>query len=240
MTTTQITYGPADRPTTVDLTPGDIVNIETTNGAQVLGTFVSLSAAKGVRLHDGRKYVTRRVASIAAITVGRTEELSDEDVAAELPAPAAAPVEVVEKPELVVAPLKVRRRVSRGVKRLGEAPSEAISAKGRTRDYSTPEKAAQHDAADARHAARIAAPVEVAPAAPAPVVTVSDVFDPDPIVDGKHLSELRFPEVMKLAQKYRTPGRGIARIAALREGVARAIHAETAVRIRAAAALIEA
>lgn len=195
--TTQITYGPADRQTSIKLTPGDIVNIESANGAQVLGTFVSLSAVKGVRVHNGRKYVTRRVASIVNIIVGRATELSDEDVAAELPAPAPAPV--VEAPAV-------------------EAPAAP--------------------AAPAVHAADDAAVAEAdAPAAPAPVVT--DVFDADPIIDGQRLSEMRFPEVMKLAQKYRTPGRGVARIAALREGVAKAVNAETATRIAAAAALRE-
>lgn len=59
---------------------------------------------------------------------------------------------------------------------------------------------------------------------PEPEVTVTDVNDADPIVGGKHLSEMSFAEVMRLAKVYRTPGRGTARIAALRAGVAEAIN----------------
>jgi hypothetical protein len=56
--------------------------------------------------------------------------------------------------------------------------------------------------------------------------TAEDVYDADPMVGGKRLSEMRFSEVMKLAQHYKTPGRGVARIAALRAGVAKAIAQE--------------
>jgi hypothetical protein len=51
-------------------------------------------------------------------------------------------------------------------------------------------------------------------------------FDADPIIDGVALSTMKFDAVMALAKKYQVPGRGFARIAALRAGVALAISQE--------------
>lgn len=70
--------------------------------------------------------------------------------------------------------------------------------------------------------------VDEAPAAAEPVAAeVTELSADEVIVGGKLLSEMTFPQVMALAKAFNVPGRGTARIAALRAGVAQAVLTRT-------------
>ncbi len=259
MARTEITYGPTDRPTTVPVERGDIITVHTATGS-ITGPFVSLSAAKGVRLNVDGKYLTRKLAAIEGIEFAAAEE-SDEELAASAAAdaPADAPADVQDAD--VAAELEQvaeftgitshpegndcgRGRVHPGVCSPVPVPvhdGDTSVAPRHDGDTSRPTVGISEVLTAVREeltgSAEPSPEGDVTVAEVAAEVTVTDVLDADPIVDGRRLSEMKFPEVMVLAKKYRTPGRGVARIAALREGVAKAIHAETATRIAATAAL---
>ncbi len=260
MASTEITYGPAARPETAVVERGDIITVHTATGS-ITGPFVSLSAAKGVRITVDGKYVTRRLAAIESIEFAAAEEVSDEDVAAELPAVEDTPEAAVSDdfvvirhaegdncpngpvhtdacpaPAVVVDMAEVAARVEVAPPADPAAPAVVI-AEDVARpavDISDVFTAVREELTGSAEPVAVEGAVSVAEVA---ATVATDVFDADPIVDGRRLSEMKFPEVMLLAKRYRTPGRGVARIAALREGVAKAIHAEVATKIAAAAAL---
>lgn len=180
---------------------GETYRVTTTSktGEQVITGRFRGQASTGLRFvtEDG-KVVTRAISKIVKIEAEETHEVPVE-------APAAPAVRMVS-PQLGAHFDAL------------EAADDAAQAHAADEASEAPQ--ITEDAAVAAIQAAAATPVTVT------VVSSEDVYDADPIVDGKRLSEMRFAEVMLLAKKYRTPGRGVARIEALRAGVAKAIAQE--------------
>lgn len=189
--------------TMLELAKGDQITVTTTSGTKLDGEFVSLTP-RGLRFRHQGAYVTRKMSVVADV-----ELLGGDDNQAEPPAELAAP-----------AGGEATTFTDEGPAADGPADDDAPL-------HFPAEWVEEHASAPATPAAT-PAPVVAAPAAEA---TTEDVDYGDPIINGKLLSTMRFAEVMELAKKYKTPGRGVARIDALRAGVAKAIALEVSSRI---------
>lgn len=183
------------------LAKGDKIRVTTSPtakaaGEELVGSYIG-QASTGLRVRVDGKVVTRAVSRI--VKLEREEELTAAPAApaAVEPVAEAAKVGTVDAEDIRVA--------------LEEVAAEVAAERAET---------PQDAPAEAAPAVAVQAP------APAAESAEGDVYDADPMVDGKHLSQMKFAEVMVLAKRYKTPGRGVARIAALRDGVAKAIAAE--------------
>lgn len=181
--------------------------------------------------HEVPEESDAELAAVVAEDDGAPADVRDEDIAAELDS----------VPEFTgIISHSQGNECSRGRVHPGACPAPVVLGEDDMRDVARRIPAAPagdpaaapvvlgEDSVSAVAAAVRQAADDAAVAAGDAPAEATDVYDADPQVDGKRLSEMKFAEVMKLAQKYKTPGRGVARIGALRDGVAKAIHAEAA------------
>lgn len=209
-------------PTTAEqLVKGNDVRITTASGEIIEGTFVSLTA-RGIRINstpvlERSKYVTRKLSVVMLVEVAVEAEgpgAEGDNPPAELAEPATGEATVFAELAPAAAPAVLTDAAV-------DDEFAALIAHSTEFGHGLTQIEQEVEAEAAAQAAPAAAPAaesnEDGPEAD---------HDTNPLVNGKPLSEMRFPEVMELAKKYKTPGRGVARIDALRAGVALAISQE--------------
>lgn len=197
------------------LVKGNYVRVTTASGEVIEGTFVSLTG-RGIRINstpvlERSKYVTRKMSVVALV------ELGDEgdNPPAELAAPATGEATVFSDPaqpeaDAPAAPAEPLTDAT--------VDAEFAALMARSTEFG-------HGQTEIERLVEGTAAAQAAAAAPAAEAPEAE-YDTNPIINGVPLGEMRFAAVMELAKKYKTPGRGVARIDALRAGVAKAISQE--------------